>query len=174
VKDTGQPIAIPRILGISWWGLFLAFVLNIVLSCYVDLHFHSHTLASINILYVWIYVQAIWLKRAEPESKAIYWYVASDVFRIATAISQIALPQVLSNHEILLSLVELTTFALSFYAIFKFKWEMEYHFNKTDPTFLKLGGVMTFFFNVFYFQYYFHEIYRYKQQEPLSITPAEV
>jgi len=173
VKDAGRAIAIPRFLGISWGWLFLSYLLNLALSYYADLHFHWHTTELINVLYVWTYVQAIWLKRAEPESKAIYWYVATDVLRIAVAIGQIAIPQVLRNHEIVFSLVELTTFVLNVYALFKFKWEFEYHFNKSDPGLLKLSGVMTFFFNIFYFQYHFHEIYRYKHQERLSITPAE-
>ena len=38
------------------------------------------------------------------------------------------------------------------------KNSIEEHYNTVEPIGLELNGVMTFFFNVFYFQYHFTKI----------------
>jgi hypothetical protein len=38
------------------------------------------------------------------------------------------------------------------------KSSLEAHFNSAEPINLRLSGVMTFFFNVIYFQYHFTRI----------------
>jgi hypothetical protein len=41
---------------------------------------------------------------------------------------------------------------------FSMKNSIEEHYNTVEPIGLELNGVMTFFFNVFYFQYHFTKI----------------
>jgi len=48
-------------------------------------------------------------------------------------------------------------------AIFKMRTSMESYYNSVEPIGLKLSGVMTFFFNVLYFQHHFSRISRWKQ-----------
>jgi hypothetical protein len=43
-------------------------------------------------------------------------------------------------------------------ASFSMKNSMEEHYNTAEPIGLDLNGVMTFFFNVYYFQYHFTQI----------------
>jgi hypothetical protein len=155
----GRPIAIPRILAISWWSLLWISILEGVLRS----TFHLHSLEWLNSVAIWMLVQAVWLKRAEPESKAIYWYAAADLLGLGLA---------LAEHKMTMTnwtegLISLAIFVIVTYATFKFKWEMEYHFNETDPVGLKLSGWMTLFFSYLYFQYHLHEIYLRKDREPL-------
>lgn len=48
------------------------------------------------------------------------------------------------------------------------KASIEQHFNTVEPIGLQLSGVMTFFFNVIYFQYHFTEIARAKQAQQMN------
>jgi len=46
---------------------------------------------------------------------------------------------------------------------FKLKASIEAHFNTSEPVNLRLSGVMTFFFNIIYFQYHFNKIYNWRR-----------
>ncbi len=41
---------------------------------------------------------------------------------------------------------------------FNMKDSIEQHYNRVEPIGLRMSGVMTFFFNLFYFQYHFARI----------------
>jgi hypothetical protein len=47
------------------------------------------------------------------------------------------------------------------------KNSIEEHYNTAEPTGLSLSGVMTFFFNVFYFQYHFTQINEVRRSQGL-------
>jgi hypothetical protein len=55
-------------------------------------------------------------------------------------------------------LFALVYFVLFLVAVFSMRSSMEEHFNGPEPIGLKLSGVMTFFFNILYFQYHFTRI----------------
>jgi hypothetical protein len=162
----GRPVAIPRFLGIAWWWLIVAAVAETVVRYYL----HWHRFESVNIAEIWLFVQAFWLKRAEPRSRAIYWLAASTLldFGLNLAKRSTHVPAWLDGT------IGFAAFVTGITGIFACMWAMERYFNETDPVGLQLSGWMTLFFNVLYFQYHFHDIYRDKHADQLSITPAAV
>jgi hypothetical protein len=47
--------------------------------------------------------------------------------------------------------------------IFKMRAAIQDYYNTVEPISLRLSGVMTFFFNIFYFQYHFSRIASWKR-----------
>jgi hypothetical protein len=160
----GIPIEIPRILGISWWWLLVVSALEGIFGHF----FPWYGRFPFGILNAFVLYQALWLKRAEPQSRAIYWYVASALLSFVTYFISKQATTFSSWQE---GVLATANFVIYVYGIFKFKWEMENHFTETDPVGLNLSGVMTFFFSNLYFQYHFHEIYLHKRGNPITITP---
>jgi uncharacterized membrane protein HdeD (DUF308 family) len=52
---------------------------------------------------------------------------------------------------------------LQLVGIFQMRSAIENHYNSVEPINLRLSGVMTFFFNVYYFQYHFTRIANWKK-----------
>jgi hypothetical protein len=161
----GRPIKIPRVLGIAWWWLIVA----CAAEGGVRYYFHWHRFESVNIMEIWLFAQALWLKRAMPQSRAIYWLAAGTLlsFGLNLAERMTGIPNWLDGT------IGLASFVMEVTGIFACMWAMERYFNETEPVGLKLSGLMTFFFNVLYFQYHFHDIYRDKHADQLSIRPFE-
>src|SRR5580704_205997 len=65
-------------------------------------------------------------------------------------------------------LFSLGGFVIWLIGVFSMKASIEEHFNTVEPIGLQLSGVMTFFFNVIYFQYHFTEIARAKQVQQIN------
>ena len=113
--------------------------------------------------WAWVIVQAAWIKKVEPESKAlVYIIVAIALFFTGGATN--------ASHQIapyggLFSLGGLVVWLIG---VFSMKASIEQHFNTVEPIGLQLSGVMTFFFNVIYFQYHFTEIARAKQVQQIN------
>jgi hypothetical protein len=127
------------------WGLVLLFE---VLTC---------GLFSI----VWEIVQAVWIRRLQPESKAIYIYCGAAavlVFVFASGFLHARNP-LGANFTGPLRLVY---YVIVQFGRFSFRRSMEDHFNETEPMGLSLSGVMTFFFGGLYFQYHINDIVRRK------------
>jgi len=132
------------------WGLVILFT---VLSCGL-------------FIYVWDIVQSVWLKKIEPQSKALFIYLGSLVFVLLifeesfrAAFTHIPSPFV--------GLLQIMDFVVIVIARFNFKHWMEKHFNEAEPMGLMLSGVMTFFFGGIYFQYHINDIIRRKQADRL-------
>ncbi len=103
---------------------------------------------------------------AEPDSKAIYFYL---VFIVSDCIDGF-IPSRGAVFNILVSAYEVVVCICSLAGIFVFRSEMVRHFTETEPRGIELGGVMTFFFNLLYFQYWFHEICREQNEVDVSLT----
>ena len=132
------------------WGLVLLFG---IISC---------GLFSV----VWDIVQAAWLKRIEPESKALYIYIGG-----AVTLGLIFVASVLAgiNHTTNGStgLLQIVYYVVLLVARFSFRNSMEKHFNGPEPMALMLSGAMTFFFGGIYFQYHINDIMRRKASDRL-------
>jgi hypothetical protein len=114
---------------------------------------------------VWIFVQAAWVRKVDPRSKAILLYAAALVLYVCGLAAQIAMKVsetrggMGSGLVAAFSLLWLLVYAAIFItAIFSMRRSIEDHFNGPEPIGLSLSGVMTFFFNVYYFQYHFTKI----------------
>jgi multisubunit Na+/H+ antiporter MnhE subunit len=62
------------------------------------------------------------------------------------------------------------TIGVSIGGVFVFRYEMERLFRERDNPGMRLSLWMTLFFNILYFQYYFHDIA--KAQEQGSLAPT--
>jgi GYF domain 2 len=112
--------------------------------------------------WVWAIVEAAWVKKVQPVSNGIlYWGIAIglQVVYIALSISQD--PSVKAFGGI----AELAGAVVWIVGAFNIKNSLEEHFTVAEPMGLQLSGVMTFFFNVYYFQYHFSRIIEIKRSQ---------
>ena len=120
-------------------------------------------------------IQTLWVKKVEPTSKVLLYYIlfmAFEFLNIGTSIGRMTLimhgrPPAMNSQTILFSLL---SFAISIgvlvmFIVYRFSMrsELERHFNGPEPVGLRLSGVMTFFFGGLYFQYHFNRINEIKQ-----------
>jgi hypothetical protein len=130
------------------WGLYLLFA---VLTC----GWFSK---------VFTVVQAIWMKKVQPNSIALWVYIGAYVLLfINTYRSRVILVSILSHHYDPLQNaggggLGLLYIALIIASRFMMKSSLEEHFNGPEPVGLRLSGVMTFFFGGVYFQYHLNRI----------------
>jgi GYF domain 2/Domain of unknown function (DUF4234) len=127
------------------WGLVLLFT---VITCGI-------------FSLVWEIVQAVWIKRVEPESKSAYIYGGAVVALLgivgASVLHGLSPAQV--NFTPILQIVY---YALVLVARYSLRSSLEEHYNGPEPMGLDLSGVMTFFFGGIYFQYHINDIVRRK------------
>ena len=112
--------------------------------------------------YVWVIVQALWVKKVQPSSKALLYSCLAFVLLIAAVILE-AFPD--ENLQTLGLIPNIGGFVLSIVAWFSMKSSIEEHYNVAEPLGLTLSGIMTFFFNVYYFQYHFTRIIELKRSQ---------
>jgi hypothetical protein len=112
-------------------------------------------------LIVWEIVQAAWMRRVNPRSNALFFYIGATVIAFGGSFARIWLMASSSFHNqypVLGIVSSLTAFVLAEAAFFDMRRSMEEHFNGPEPIGLSLSGVMTFFFGYLYFQYHFTRI----------------
>jgi GYF domain 2 len=109
----------------------------------------------------WMIVEAIWVKKVQPSSKALLYLWPAFVLLIAGGILD-ASPD--ENLQTLGAIPNIGGGVLWIVASFSMKSSIEEHYNVTEPLGLTLSGVMTFFFNVYYFQYHFTRIIELKRE----------
>jgi hypothetical protein len=120
--------------------------------------------------WAWAIVQAIWVRKVQPSSKGIYYVVVGvALFLVATTLN---IGQGKSETPAG-GLVNLVAFVFWLIGVFSMKSSIEDHFNSAEPIGLQLSGVMTFFFNIVYFQYHFTEIVRVKKSQPYSMSQSQ-
>lgn len=130
------------------WGLVLLFV---VLSCGIF---------SI----IWEIVQAAWLKKVQPESKAFSYYIIAIVILVGVFFAGF-FSSLAHTPTAFTQLLQLAYYVMAIVARFSFKASMERHYNQAEPMGLRLSGVMTFFFGGLYFQYHMNDINRRKMMD---------
>ena len=115
--------------------------------------------------WVWAFVQAGFVKKVDPSSKALLYYalaVAGFVLAIVMNVSRQFVP--------LAGLIQLTGTVLFIGGAFSMRGSLEEHYNSAEPIGLTLSGVMTFFFNIYYFQYHLTRIAEAKKAQQLSMA----
>jgi GYF domain 2 len=131
------------------WALVLLFG---VLSCGI-------------FLTVWLIVEAVWVRKIKADSKGLLLVLlAVGGFFISGIINGVnnnsgAEPGVAA----LAGLIWLASLVLNIVAVFQMRSDIENYYNTVEPINLRLSGVMTFFFAVFYFQYHFTRINEWKK-----------
>lgn len=136
------------------WGLVLLFV---VLSCGIF---------SI----VWEIVQASWVKKVDPLSKAFAIYMGA--LALIAGLFFIGFFGGMSHMDVspLIRLVQLAYTVVLIVARFSLRSSLEKHFYQAEPMGLSLSGVMTFFFGGIYFQYHLNDINRRKKLDRMYAT----
>lgn len=118
---------------------------------------------------IWAFVQANWVRKIDQQSKAMLLLVISVVSSLVG--------QVLNGaREYLLSLpLLLAGIVLMFVAVFAMRSSIQRYYNTVEPRGLRLSGVMTFFFGIFYFQYHLYRILQKKRalQPPQAPAPYQ-
>jgi len=121
------------------------------------------SVVTLGIFYVvWAFVQAFWVRRIDPASNAITLLVVYLVLALAGEfIADGAArdsPQMAAG-----TLVSLAGMVVSIVAFFSMRRSLLAHYNEVEPVGLELGRVMTFFFNILYFQHHFTRIAKWKE-----------
>lgn len=125
---------------------------------------------------IWFFIQASYVKRIDPTSKArmllvvgILLSVAQGVIVVAGTIlattgSEIAVYASLGLSMLLL----LASVICILVAVFGMRSSLVAYFNSVEPINLRLSGAMTFFFNMLYFQYHLSRIADWKRTGVLA------
>lgn len=106
---------------------------------------------------VWMFVEASFAQRLRTRSKPLFFYGLGIALSIAGALGP-------DNSDLKILFV-LTRFAGNVLLIcghFSLKNALEDYYNRVEKIGLQLSGVMTFFFNVVYFQYHLSKIHKWK------------
>jgi hypothetical protein len=130
------------------WGLTILFA---VLTCGL-------------FIYAWDIVQALYVKRIDPASKALMYYIPG----FALLVLSIVLAFTDHNVDSLGRIFNLAGAVLLIVGRFNLRSSLEQHFTTVEPIGLTLSGVMTFFFGPLYFQYHFNRINEIKRAARLA------
>jgi hypothetical protein len=117
--------------------------------------------------WVWAFVQAVWVRKVRPESKGIIY--------LAIAVGSLAVTIFLSMNKQAApfgALLNLAGGIMWLVAAFSMRSDIEEHYNSAEPIAIRLSGVMTFFFSIYYFQYHFTRINELKKQGRFVIPQA--
>lgn len=121
---------------------------------------------------VWIMVEAVWVKKVQPASKAVTYYgiviglwVLSFVLSISGAVSSVRVGHPDGTLQGIQAIITLGYCIVWIVGAFSMRDSIEEHFNSAEPIGLSLSGVMTFFFSVWYFQYHFTKINEMKRRQ---------
>jgi len=112
-------------------------------------------------LIVWNFVQAAWMRRVNPRSNALFFYIGYVVISFGGGFFRFGLMAAsgFQNHWWGMGAVaSLISFIVIELGYFDLRRSMEEHFNGPEPLGLTLSPVMTFFFGPLYFQYHMSRI----------------
>ncbi len=114
--------------------------------------------------WAWLIVEAVWIRKIKPTSRGLLFVLLSLGCSIFGSVVNVA-SQAMSRGQTnpLGSLFSLASLILIFVAIFTMRSDLEDYYNSTENINLRLSGVMTFFFAVFYFQHHFTRIAKWKK-----------
>ncbi|HEX4156215.1 MAG TPA: hypothetical protein VHY48_11430 [Acidobacteriaceae bacterium] len=154
-------------MGISWWWILLVEILEWPLRTHFRIPLWVPPIAG-----WWMLGQMIWLKKAEPESKAIYFVVAFGMVYEAMVFDRTVHPLPAWAETLLMLLF----FTFAFATVRAFRDDLEMHFNRVDPFVLNLNGIRPllglFALNALYSQYHFSRLYR-RQGRQMSLSRSD-
>lgn len=111
---------------------------------------------------VWGFKQAFFVKKLDPGSKGVlYLSLAAVAMVVQVALYFLIFSSPSASGVAALGMVGLTNVVIIVFAligIFGMRKSLLRHYNSVEPIGLRLGGIMTFFFSILYFQYHFSRI----------------
>jgi GYF domain 2 len=116
-------------------------------------------------LWAWTVVEAVWIRKIKPQSKGLLFVLLALVCIFLGGFINGFVGAFNHGHAAppYGSLFTLGGYALDLIGIFTMRSDLEDYYNSTENIGLRLSGVMTFFFAVFYFQYHFSRIAKWKK-----------
>lgn len=116
---------------------------------------------------VWFFVEVSFIKKIRPENRCLLFILSGLGVEIASVVVLIASVRGdgrgLSSFAVLFWLMILGGAALQIVGIFQMRAALLEYYNTVEPIGLRLSGVLTFFFAVYYFQYHFSRIAQWKK-----------
>ena len=115
-------------------------------------------------VWIWALVEANWVRKVQPTSKGMVLWS----FTILLSLIEVVLAAFPDDTAKAVAIVlRLGGAILWITGAFSMKSSIEEHYNTAEPLGLELNGVLTFFFNVFYFQYHFTKINELRKSQGL-------
>lgn len=126
---------------------------------------------------VWNIVFSVWMRRVQPNSNAIFFYIGGYLLGIVYSIGYVPLlmqqmQHALAHdsivaphiaHQALMSLLAFAGWVLKIVARFAMKSSLEEHYNTVEPIGLRLNGFLVFFFGGLYIQSQLNKVNEIKQ-----------
>ena len=106
---------------------------------------------------VWMFVEASFVRRLRTGSRVLLYYALGFAITVVGALSDS------SDPKLYFTLARIAGSALFLCGHFSLKHALEDYYNRVEKIDLQLSGVMTFFFNVIYFQYHLSKIRKWKR-----------
>ena len=113
--------------------------------------------------YAWLFVEAAFIKKLKPDSKGLLFMILSTAGLFCGGVLNGVANAQHGDSNPLGALISLASVVLFFVGAFKMKDDLEHYYNTTEPINLRLSGVMTFFFSVYYFQHHLSRIAQWKK-----------
>ena len=112
---------------------------------------------------VWNIIVALWVKKVEPSSKALTFYLIGYVLLLANVGSSFGNVLAVMNHQAVHpnyigGLIGLAAWVFRLVARFSLRADLERHYNGPEPLGIRINPILTFFFGGVYFQYKLNEI----------------
>src|SRR5262249_21182751 len=103
--------------------------------------------------WVWAFIQAAWARKVEPTSKALMYYGVAVGLFICSVVLELNDVDAIRQYGPVLDLAGAVFWLV---ASFNLRNSIEEHYITREPLpgGFALSGVMTFFFNIYYFQYH--------------------
>jgi GYF domain 2 len=122
---------------------------------------------------VWLFVEAAFVKKIVPQSKGLLFLILGTAGVFVVQFVNVGLT-IANRGEanpviavVALALI-LGCVVLDIVGIFTLRSDLETYYNSTENIGLRLSGVMTFFFAVYYFQHHFSRISKWKKTGQLE------
>jgi hypothetical protein len=121
---------------------------------------------------VWLFIEAGFVKKIRPASNFLVFLITGMAIAIVSVIGGYAaiiaaIAADSSQPPVAAMLLSGTAFlaglVLSYIGIFKMRAAIQEYYNTVEPINLRLSGVMTFFFALYYFQHHFTRIAQWKK-----------
>jgi hypothetical protein len=118
---------------------------------------------------VWLFIEAGFVKQIDRESKAIALLIGGIVAQVLAFVALFASAAQSEGEEpgpaviVPFLLFLLVGAVLHIVAVFQMRDSLVRYYNTVEPIHLRLSGVMTFFFAVYYFQYHLTRIATWKK-----------
>lgn len=119
---------------------------------------------------VWLFIEAGFVKKIDSESKGVAFLAGSLVTEIVAVIVFVTSVGMSPDRQepspavfVPFFFIAVAGAVLHLIGIFQMRSSIENYYNTVEPINLRLSGVMTFFFAVYYFQHHFSRIANWKR-----------